>query len=150
MERMPQLKLINSLELSKGLITRMRKTVKGVEMSILDVFVTCDKILPHIRKMKIDKNRENTLTNFSAKKVVGRVIVTDHNPLTLEVRIEFSIVKQERNEVFQFKDKESQSYFKELTSNTNEFTCCFDDDSSLEVQSRKWRKLFKSYFYKCF
>jgi hypothetical protein len=58
------LTMINSLPLCEGLITRMRKTTRSVEMSILDVFVTCDKILPYIRKMKIDERRENTLTNF--------------------------------------------------------------------------------------
>ena len=57
LERMPSLTLINSLQLCEGKITRMRKTTRGVEQSILDVYVTCDKILPYITKMKVDENR---------------------------------------------------------------------------------------------
>ena len=115
LERMPQLTLINSLPLCEGIITRMRKTIRGVEMSILDVFVTCDKILPYIKKMKIDERRENTLTNFGIFKTAGRVIETDHNPVYLEVNLEFSSIKPERIEVFQFKNKASQIEFKRLT-----------------------------------
>ena len=48
LERMPNLTLINSLEICEGTITRMRKTINGTELSVLDVFVTCDKILPYI------------------------------------------------------------------------------------------------------
>ena len=43
--RNTHLTIINSLSLCEGKITRMRKTTKGVEKSILDVFITCDKIL---------------------------------------------------------------------------------------------------------
>ena len=112
-ERLPQLTIINSLPLCEGLITRMRKTTKGVELSILDVFVTCNKILPFIQRMKIDEKRENTLTNFGAKKVVGRVIETDRNPFCLEIKLQYSTVKPERLEMFQFKNLQSQMMFKE-------------------------------------
>ena len=49
-ERNPHLTIINSLNICDGKITRIRKTTKGIEKSILDVFVTCDKILPFITK----------------------------------------------------------------------------------------------------
>ena len=48
LDRNPQLSLINSLPVCEGKITRMRTTTRGVEKSILDVFVTCDRILPYI------------------------------------------------------------------------------------------------------
>ena len=60
LERMPSHTLINSLPLCVGKITRMKKTTRGVEQSILNVYVTCDKILPYITKMKVDENREYT------------------------------------------------------------------------------------------
>ena len=49
--------------LGKGVITRMRKTTQGIEKSILDVYVTCEKVLPYITKMIIDERRQHTLTN---------------------------------------------------------------------------------------
>ena len=43
MERIPHLSITNALSLCEGSITRMRKTTRGVETSILDVCVTCDQ-----------------------------------------------------------------------------------------------------------
>ena len=73
-------------------------------------------------------------------KVVGRVIETDHNPLSLEINLKFSRVKQERMEMFCFKYKDAQNEFKHLTTNTTEFTDCFKDYSPFENQAAKWRK----------
>ena len=67
----------------------MRKTTRGTERSILDVYVTCEKMLPYITRMIVDENREHTLTNYSSMKHVGRVIEKDHNPVILEMNQEF-------------------------------------------------------------
>ena len=88
LERMPSLTLINSLPLCEGKITRMRKTTRGVEHSILDVYVTCD-----ITKMNVNEKREYTLTNFSSVRKVGRVIESDHNPVILEMNLQFSKIQ---------------------------------------------------------
>ena len=103
LSRNPRLSLINSLPICEGSITRMRTTTRGVEKSILDVFVTCNKVLPYILKMKIEEKRENVLTNYHAIKTVGRVIESDHNNCELEINLLFSTVKQDRIEIFQFK-----------------------------------------------
>ena len=150
LERMPNLTLINSLPLCEGSITRMRKTIKGVEKSILDVFVTCERILPYISKMKVDEKREHVLTNFSSVKKVGRVIESDHNPVILEVNLEFSPIKPERIHVFQFKNKESQKEFKKMTTETSEFTNCFNNNLPFEVQAKNWKKVLTKYFHKSF
>ena len=65
MERNPHLTITNSLSICEGTITRMRKTTHGVEQSVLDVFVTCDKISPYILEMKVDEKMESALTNFT-------------------------------------------------------------------------------------
>jgi hypothetical protein len=36
----------------------MRKTSRGLEKSVLDVFVTCDKIVPYITRMVVDEKKE--------------------------------------------------------------------------------------------
>ena len=64
LERNQHLTLINSLSLCEGFITRMRKTTKVVEESILDAFITCNKILPYVKRMKVDERRETTLSNL--------------------------------------------------------------------------------------
>ena len=128
----------------------MRKTTRGVEKSILDIFVTCDRVLPYIVKMKVDENRENVLTNYNAIKSVGRVIESDHNNCELEVNLVFCPRKQERIEIFQFKNQESQKLFKDLTTNTKEFTNCFDNNLDFDVQSKNWRKVLDNFFHKAF
>ena len=125
--RNTHLTLINSLSMCEGKITRMRKTTKGVEKSILDVFIACDKILPYVTKMTIDENRENALTNFKRVRSHGRVIESDHNVIFLNLNLKFSKLKCERVTVFQFKNKEAQEMFKQLTTNTDEFTNCFSE-----------------------
>jgi hypothetical protein len=100
--------------------------------------------------MKIDERREKTLTNFKALKQKGKIIETDHNPLYLELNLEFSIMKPERTEFFQFKNIDSQNVFKQLTSNTNQFTSCFNDELPFEIQAENWRKLLDSFFHKAF
>ena len=93
LNRMPHLTVVNTLPLCEGVITRMRKTTRGVEKSILDVFVTCQQILPFVKRMTIDENREHALTNYSTVKKQGRVIESDHNVETLEVDLVFNNVQ---------------------------------------------------------
>ena len=150
MERNPSLTIINSLQLCEGTITRMRKTTRGVEKSVLDVFVACDKILPYIERMKVDEKRESGLTNFKAVKKIGRVVESDHNPVIMELKLSYSAIKPERIEVFQFKDKIAQAEFQKLTTDTNDFTDCFKNDFDFEVQAANWRKMLNNYFHKAF
>ena len=150
LDRNPQLSLINSLPICEGKITRMRKTTRGVEMSILDVFVTCNQILPYIVKMSIDEKREYVLTNYNAIKSKGNVIESDHNNCELEINLFFSPLKQDREEIFEFRNQESQMLFKQLTSNTKEFSNCFNNNLDFEKQARNWRKLLDKYFHKSF
>ena len=48
-------------------------------------------------------------------------------------------------EVFNFKRKENQKIFKKLTSETSEFTNCFETNAPLNCQIENWRKLLKLY-----
>ena len=150
MERNPHLTIINSLQLCEGTITRMRKTSRGTEESVLDVFVTCDRILPFITRMVVDERRENVLTNYHALKDAGRVIESDHNGVELDINLKFSKVKSERIEFFQFKNLNSQLEFKKLTSTTTDFSTCFQNNLNFETQCSNWRTVLDNYFYKSF
>ena len=150
LERLPHLSIINTLPLCEGSITRQRKTTRGLEKSILDVFVTCHRILPYITKMTVDEDRKLALTNFNALKSGGKVIESDHNVEILDVNLKFSNVKPERIEIFQFKNKNSQAEFKKLTSNTTDFSSCFANDLAFEDQAKNWKKVLKDYFFKSF
>ena len=46
--------------------------------------------------------------------------------------------------MWNFKNKLAQEKFKKLTSETNEFSGCFDNDLSVIEQIDKWRTIFNS------
>ena len=150
LERMPHLTVINTLALCEGSITRMRKTTRGVEKSILDLFVTSQLVLPFITRMVIDEKREHALTNYSTVKSMGRVVESDHNVESLEGDLIFSPVKQERVNMIDFKNRDAQMTFKNLTSNTDAFSKCFENNLSFEEQASKWRKVLDDHFHKSF
>ena len=60
--RHPNLSVANALPLCEGTITRSRVKDGKVEKSILDFFVVCSRVLPHITKMVIDENKKHVLT----------------------------------------------------------------------------------------
>ena len=100
--------------------------------------------------MVVDERREKVLTNYNAIKDVGRVIESDHNGTTLELNLEFSHIKSERIEFFQFKNHKSQLEFKRITSSTTDFSSCFENEHNFEMQSSNWRKTLDKYFHKAF
>ena len=55
--RNPHLICVNSTQLCDGLITRVRKTKRGVEKSVLDLFIIYDKVQPFLKKMVVDEQR---------------------------------------------------------------------------------------------
>ena len=58
-------------------------------------------------------------------KKAGRVIESDHCPISIDINLKFSDRNPERIEIFDFKNKESQLEFKKLTTNTIVFSDCF-------------------------
>ena len=62
-------------------------------------------------------------------------IDSDHNTMIarLSLNIEQSKVSKERNEIFNFKDEKSKEAFKTNTSETEEFTDCFEVNLSREM-----------------
>ena len=100
--------------------------------------------------MIIDEKIVHALTNFHAIKTTGQVIESDHNVNILEINMKFSSMKQERKEIFHFKNVASQQVFKKLTSDTAEFSDCFQTDKPFEEQAVKWRKVFNGFFQKSF
>ena len=49
---------INALDICDGLITRSRVVENKREEAVLDFYVVNEKILPHVKKMIVDENKE--------------------------------------------------------------------------------------------
>ena len=61
-----------------------------------------------------------------------------------------SEIKSERRELFDFKNTESQQVFRDLTTNTREFSKCFENDLPFENQASNFRKVLNKFFYRSF
>ena len=75
---------------------------------------------------------------------------SDHFTEYIDINLKLIAEKPERKELFNVRDKRSQAIFKEITSNTNEFSQCFDGDLPLQIKVKKWRHVLKSHCYSAF
>ena len=145
LERNPNLTVVNSLSLCQGLITRSRVKDGVVEESVLDFFIVCSLVLPHITKMVIDDSKSHILTNYKQVRKSGKAIDSDHFTEYLDMDLEVIKEKPERQELFNFKDKQCQEKFTILTSETKEFTECFRGKKPLLKKIDNWRKVLNSH-----
>ena len=106
-------------------------------------FIINEKMRPFLKKMTIDEDRIYCLSNYAQYRKNERVIETDHNAEILELNIQFSKRKPEREEIFNLKNKACQEAFYNETE-------IFQTDLPFQVQSKFWLKHFNSILYKCF
>ena len=111
LERNPSVIVVNNLDLCKGLITRVRKTIHKSEEAVLDFFLINSLMLPFLVEMKVDIHDEYTLTNHAQNKKSNKSKLSDHRPLILKLNLEFSKLKPQRVEGFNFKSEECQANF---------------------------------------
>ena len=142
--RNPNLVLVNSLPICEGLITRRRIKSGKEEQSILDFFIVCTRVLPYVTKMVIDEKREYILTNYKPAKKGEKAKDSDHFTEYMDIDLKLKPTKPVRKEIFNFQCRESQQTFKNLTSNTNDFSKCFEENEPLLKQIDNWRDVLKS------
>ena len=150
LSRHPNLSVVNSLGICKGLITRRRQTRISLEQSVLDFFVVCDRVSNYLDKMIIDEERNFSLTNFSKKLSGERSTDTDHMTLILDLEISVPKVIKQRVEFYNLKNTECQETFKKITTNTENHSKCFSGGLSLEIESKRWEKSLKASLAKSF
>ena len=100
--------------------------------------------------MVIDNDKNHILTNYKAARKNGKAVDSDHYTLYLDLELEIKKEKPERHEIYNFKNKECQELFKINTTETSDFTECFDGDSPLVEKIEKWRKVLEKHCSKAF
>ena len=60
-------------------ITRRRYKNDKLEESILDFFIVCNLVLPHVKRMIVDEEKKCVLTNYEQVRKGGKAADTDHN-----------------------------------------------------------------------
>ena len=146
----PQLYVVNNLDLCEGLITRRRQTVHKLEESVLDFFVVCEKIIPFVKRMVVDEDQKYVLSNYT--KVKGKRIIkkSDHNPVILELALDYTIKKPDRIETFNFRNKECQLTFSQKTDESRVLTKTFLKAGNTDEKCGRWFKTLKGEFHKSF
>ena len=92
---------------------------------MLNFFVVCDLVLPHITQRVIDDSKNHILTNFKPARNGGKAVDSDHLTEYMDLNLKIMHEKPARDELYNFKNKEAQIKFKNLTSETKDFTNCF-------------------------
>ena len=146
------LTVVNTLELCEGVITRTKDTIERSEASVIDFVIVCEKIVPFVKRMIIDENKEFVLTKYTTTMGRKQIKQSDHN--TIVCFFDIKIPKKEpekRREIFNFRNKQCLSKFKELTNTGTELSDCFLGDDSIIVKAEKWKKVLeKKKFSKAF
>ena len=76
--------------------------------------------------------------------------MTDHAKIELDLNLKFEVQKPFRNEAYNYKSTEGQTYFKSITSNTDELSACFKSNEPFQKQVKKWEHMLRSHVVKSF
>ena len=139
-----------ALQLCEGLITRRSFREGKLEESVLDFFVVCNLVLPHVTRMVIDEENKYVLTNYKQVKRGGKAANSDHATEYMDLNLKVITEKPKRREIWNFKNKEAQKIFRTLTTETEEFSRCFDNNLSVLEQINEWRTVFNLNVSKAF
>ena len=150
LRRNTHLSVVNSLDICEGLITRKRLRNGKLEESVLDFFVVCNLILPHVTRMVIDEENKHVLTNYEQVRKGGKAADSDHATEYLDLDLRVMTEKSKRRELWNFKNKKAQMKFKIQTTETKEFSNCFNNVLSLTKQIENWQKVFNSHVRRSF
>ena len=141
LDRNKQLTVVNSLEVCEGVITRSRIVENKTEEAVLDFFVVNAKVLPFVKKMLVDENKEFSLINLAQIKKNKKFIESDHNALVIEMEINEQQEKPKREEIFNFRSKAGQEAFKNETEINEDLLNCFRNNQPFEVQIKIWKNV---------
>ena len=150
LNKYPHLKVVNSMNLCEGVITRKRITKKKTETSVLDFFVVCEQILQFVNRMVVDEVKQYGLSNYFHSNGDSHKKDSDHNTLILYLKLRLPDFKNERQEMFNFKNEDGQKTFFSLTNNTTKLSKCFETIENVDTQAQKWFKELNSMFQQSF
>ena len=145
--RRQNLSILNCNDLCQGVITRHRKTVLGDEKSVIDYILVCEFLADYLENMIIDENRTNVLTKYGR----GKKSESDHNTLFAKFCISYYTVPAKiRREIFNFKNKQCQQKFNDVTNNSSKLSECFNQHEDFSKQSTLFFKRLNGTFHQCF
>ena len=137
-------------DLCDGTITRRRVTKNGVEESIIDFVLMSDDLLEHCESLLIDEKRDHILTKIIKTKKGVKKVVSDHNVLISKFKLVWRKTKNAKIETFNFKNKDCQRRFRELTSSTVSMSSIFDTKDDLNMATKHFIKRLNGFIHEAF
>ena len=132
--------IVNATEKCEGIITRYKKTVKGVEQSVIDYFVVCQELYKNVLKMQIDDKRQYVLSRFYKYKTKTTTVESDHNILILYLSFKLNQkIQKERREIYNVRNESYQKIFNENTSNNPKLIKILQN-ANIYTAGAKWIK----------
>ena len=132
---------------SSGVITRKRVTKKDIQESVIDYVLISRDMLSLLMTCNVDSDRKHVLTKTTKRKRIE----SDHNSIVTNFRIEWnSEIKEEKIEIFNFKDDIGMAKFKEMTTNNTTLSSIFDSNKDINVQAKKFIKRLNGILHQCF
>ena len=153
LQRHPQLTVANALSICKGIITRKRNHITGnTEESVIDFIVVCSRVLPYLTEMIIDIDNKYITTNYtgSQKKPNGKTVNSDHRTIFAKMNLTTAPFKIPRGEIFNLKNLQCQSAFKENTDKSHDLRSCMELKQPLSIKIEAWEKALGSHLSKTF
>ena len=111
----------------------------------MDFCVVCQKVLPHVTNMIIDEEKKYILTNYEKARNGGKTSDTDHATEYIDLNLKIVTEKPKRVEVWNFKNHGAQAKFQIQTSETNDFSSCFEDNLPILKPIKNWRDVFETH-----
>ena len=142
--------IVNATENCSGVITRMRVKGNKTEESALDYFIVCETFYTFCDSMEIDEERKYALKRFYKNKNGNKVILSDHNPLFLHLKVSWNYyIRKPRLEIFNLRHKKSQEEFFKITNENQELTRCLENQNVIKA-GKNWIKSLKNIIQKTF
>ena len=121
-----------------------------MEESIIDFVLMSDDLLEHCESLLIDEKRDHILTKIIKTKKGVKKVVSDHNVLISKFKLVWRKTKNAKIETFNFKNKDCQLRFKELTSSTVSMSSIFDTKDDLNMATKHFIKRLNGFIHEAF
>ena len=146
-----KLTVLNGSVKCKGTITRARVTTHLTQRSAISFVLVSEDLVEKVESVVIDEEKVLAPTRITPTKTGVEKKTSDHNVILTKLKLPWNKhKKEETNDLFNLKNKECQIMFKEATSNNNNLSKVFLENTDLETATNKFMKKLKKVLHKCF
>ena len=104
------------------------------EQSVINIIMFSDDLNKHLVSVHIDEARKHVLTKIHKTKKGVRIKESDHNTIITEFDIKVMPKPlEEKDELYNLKDKDGQIKFKEYTTKVKFLSIIFDSNDTIDA-----------------